>query len=458
MRPQKRVISMTSVQPPSINIGQHYSPLDKIKAAEAHVGIIGLGYVGLPLALTMREAGFPVTGFDVNAERVQKLNAGQSYVDDIPDTELQAGMQSGKLKATTDFSQLADMDVIIIAVPTPITRNRVPDISYIEKAAAAVAKHLKAGQLIVLESTTYPGTTEEVLLPALKESGLTEGEDFYLAYSPERVDPGNEKYHTRNTPKIVGGLTPNCQKMAVALYQKAITTVVPVSTVRVAEMVKVFENTFRAVNIGLVNELALVCDKLQMNVWEVIEAAATKPFGMMKFTPGPGIGGHCIPVDPFYLTWKVKELGFQTRFIELAGEINATMPHFVREKVLRALGESFKSINGSTILIIGVAYKPNVTDWRESPAQHVIDILSQDGALIQYHDPYVTTIEDRGGRVYFNSPLSDALLTEADCVLVLTNHSNIDFNRIARHAKMVVDTRNIIGQIDPQYHDKIRLL
>lgn len=449
---------MTRVQPPSVAISPKSTVLEKLEAAETQVGIIGLGYVGLPLALTMREAGFPVIGFDVNAERVQKLNAGHSYVDDISDNELQAGIQSGKLKATTDFSLLAEMDVVIIAVPTPITRNRVPDISYIEKAAAAVAKHLKPGQLVVLESTTYPGTTEEVLLPVLKESGLTEGEDFFLAYSPERVDPGNEKFHTRNTPKIVGGLTPNCQKMAVALYQKAITTVVPVSSVRVAEMVKVFENTFRAVNIGLVNELALVCDKLQMNVWEVIDAAATKPFGMMKFTPGPGIGGHCIPVDPFYLTWKVKELGFQTRFIELAGEINTTMPHFVREKVLRALGESFKSINGSTILIIGVAYKPNVTDWRESPAQHVIDILSQDGALIQYHDPYVDTIEDRGGRVYYNSPLSDALLSEVDCVLILTNHSNIDFNQIAQHAKVVVDTRNVVREIDPKYHDKIRLL
>jgi UDP-N-acetyl-D-glucosamine dehydrogenase len=432
--------------------------LELIHTQTARIGIVGLGYVGLPLALTMVEAGFQTTGFDVNEDRVRKINAGRSYVDDIADDQLQAGIETGRLQSTTDFSVISDMDVVIIAVPTPITRNRVPDISYIEKAAGEIAKYLRSGQLIVLESTTYPGTTEEVLLPIFKESGLSEGEEFFLAYSPERVDPGNAVYHTRNTPKIVGGLTPACNELAVALYEKAITTVVPVSSVRVAEMVKVFENTFRAVNIGLVNELALVCDKLQLNVWEVIDAAATKPFGMMKFTPGPGIGGHCIPVDPFYLTWKVKELGFQTRFIELAGEINTTMPHFVREKVLRALGESFKSINGSTILAIGVAYKPDVSDWRESPAQYVIDILAQDGALVHYHDPYVDTIEDRGGRAYFNCQLTDGLIAEADCVLVLTNHHNIDFNRIARHAKVIVDTRNIAEKIAPEYRHKIRLL
>jgi UDP-N-acetyl-D-glucosamine dehydrogenase len=432
--------------------------LDLICQRQAKIGVVGMGYVGLPLSLTFLEVGFHVTGFDVSQERVDRLNSGFSYVDDVSDEVLGNVLNTGRLQATTDFAKLAEMDVIIIAVPTPITRNRTPDISYIEKATQEIANYLRAGQLVILESTTYPGTTEEVLLPILKRTELVEGIDFFLAYSPERVDPGNAVYGPRNTPKIVGGHTTACLEVATALYSKAIETVIPVSSARVAEMVKVFENTFRAVNIGLVNELALVCDKLQLNVWEVIDAAATKPFGMMKFTPGPGIGGHCIPVDPFYLTWKVKELGFQTRFIELAGEINMMMPHFVREKVLRALGESFKSINGSTILVIGVAYKPDVSDWRESPAEYVIDILAQDGALVHYHDPYVESFQDRMGRVYYNLFLTDALIAEADCVLILTHHHDIDFNRIVKLAKVVVDTRNVLNSIQPEYHSKVRLL
>lgn len=430
----------------------------RLETGTAQVGIIGMGYVGLPLALTMASGGFEVTGFEVNADRVNRINQGDSYIDDIPNTALQNALESGKLTATADFERLAAMDAIIITVPTPITKNRVPDTTYIETAGQQVARFLRPGQLVILESTTYPGTTEEILLPLLSNTGLVVGESFFLAYSPERVDPGNTKYQTANTPKIVGGLTPACLEMAKTLYGKAIQTIVPVSSVRVAEMVKVFENTFRAVNIGLVNELALVCDKLQLNVWEVIEAAATKPFGMMKFTPGPGIGGHCIPVDPFYLTWKLKELGFQTRFIELAGEINSAMPNFVREKVLRALGESFKSINGSNILIIGVAYKPDVTDWRESPAIDVMDILVRDGANVDYHDPHVPAVQDSQGRIYDHTPLSTELIANADAVLILTHHSAIDFNTIAQHAKIIVDTRNVAHRIDAEYHDKIRRL
>jgi len=431
---------------------------NRLETGTAQVGIIGMGYVGLPLALTMTGGGFEVTGFEVNVDRVHRINQGDSYIDDIPNDTLQVALQSGKLTATVDFERLVAMDAIIITVPTPITKNRVPDTTYIETAGQQVASFLRAGQLVILESTTYPGTTDEILLPLLSNTGLTVGENFFLAYSPERVDPGNAKFQTANTPKIIGGYTPTCLEMAKALYGKAIETIVPVSSVRVAEMVKVFENTFRAVNIGLVNELALVCDKLQLNVWEVIEAAATKPFGMMKFTPGPGIGGHCIPVDPFYLTWKLKELGFQTRFIELAGEINSSMPSFVREKVLRALGESFKSINGSNILIIGVAYKPDVSDWRESPAIDVIDLLVRDGANVQYHDPHVPAVQDSQGKIYDNTALSDKLIAEADAVLILTHHTNLDFNTIAQHAKIIVDTRNVASRIHAQYHDKIRLL
>jgi UDP-N-acetyl-D-glucosamine dehydrogenase len=430
---------------------------DRFNQRHASIGIIGLGYVGLPLSVTMANVGFTITGFDVNNARVNQINAGDNYIDDVDGDQFKALVSDAKIQATTDFSQLAQMDAIIICVPTPLTKNRTPDISYVESATARIAETLRPGQLIVLESTTFPGTTDEVMLPMLQASGLTVGEDFFLAYSPERVDPGNPIYQTQNTTKVVGGITPACSQVAKVLYEQSIIKVVPLSSPRAAEMVKVFENTFRAVNIGLVNELALVCDKLNLNVWEIVDACATKPFGFMKFLPGPGIGGHCIPVDPFYLTWKVKEHGIATRFIELAGEMNDAMPHFVREKVLRALGEQFKAINGSKVLVLGVAYKPDVPDWRESPAQHVLDILSQDGAILSIHDPYVPMMKDHADRTFTSEPLTAELVAQADCVVILTQHSAVDYSWVVEHAKIVVDTRNATKDVTAN-RDKIRLL
>jgi UDP-N-acetyl-D-glucosamine dehydrogenase len=431
--------------------------LNRIQRQEATIGILGLGYVGLPLAAAKAQIGFHVVGFDVNEARVAQINRGENYIDDIDSALFSTLVTGKKLRATTNFDELADVDAIIICVPTPLTKNRTPDISFVESAAEEIAKRLRPGQLIVLESTTFPGTTEEVILPHLERSGLRIGHDFFLAYSPERVDPGNPVFQTHNTTKIVGGITPACLEVTEALYRQSIVQMVPVSSPRAAELVKVFENTFRAVNIGLVNELALVCDKLNLNVWEIIDAAATKPFGFMKFLPGPGIGGHCIPVDPFYLTWKVRELGISTRFIELAGEINDAMPHFVREKVLRALGESHKALNGAKVLILGVAYKPDIGDWRESPALLVMDILAQDGCDLLYHDPYVPLVRDHGGRSYQNQPLTDALIQNADCVLILTHHGCFNYQHIVDTARVVVDSRNATKNV-AHNREKIRLL
>jgi UDP-N-acetyl-D-glucosamine dehydrogenase len=447
---------------PTTTLPHQVTPLQqalqqKIAAKTARIAIVGLGYVGLPLAQAFGQAGFRVTGYDTQTHKVATLNHGQSTVQDVPDAVMADLVASQHFVATTNASLLATADVLILCVPTPLTRNRTPDMGYIESAVASVTEHLTPGQLIVLESTTYPGSTDELVLPKLQTSGLIVGESFFLAYSPERVDPGNPTFGVHNTPKIVGGTTPACLDLASALYQHVVQTVVPVSSTRAAELVKVFENTFRAVNIGLVNELALVCDKLNLNVWEVVDAAATKPFGMMRFTPGPGIGGHCIPVDPFYLTWKVRELGFQTRFIELAGEMNNLMPHFVREKLMRALGESFRSLNGSSVLVLGVAYKPDVADWRESPAQFVLDILAQDGVLLTIHDPYIDTFEDHSGRIYHNAPLTEQAVKDADAVLILTHHHAIDYDWLVDHAQVVVDTRNATAGV-ANGREKIRLL
>ncbi len=415
---------------------------EKIVARTAHVGVVGMGYVGLPLAVAKARAGFSVRGFDRNPIRVDQVNHGLNYIRDVSDSELADVVDSGKLTASIDFASLSDCDVIVICVPTPLTPNKDPDVSYIRNVGAAIAEHLRPGQLICLESTTYPGTTEEVLLPLLERSGLRVADDFFLAFSPERVDPGNKRYTTKNTNKVVGGMTPACLDVAATFYDQTIDDVLRVSSPRAAEMTKVFENTFRAVNIALVNEMAMLCDKLDIDIWEIVEAASTKPFGIMRFEPGPGVGGHCIPLDPFYLAWRAREFDFPTRFIELAGEINLSMPYFVRQKVTRCLNAGRKALKNATLLALGVAYKRDIADWRESPALKVIDILERDGAQVAYHDPFVSRFEDAAGRRHHSVPLTDELLASADCVVILTDHSQIDWARVVRHARCIVDTRN----------------
>lgn len=431
--------------------------LRKIETNTARVAIIGLGYVGIPLATCVAKIGFEVLGVDVSAERVAQINRGKSYIADVSDAELAPLVQTGRLKAHVGYDVLQDADIIIICVPTPLTKNRDPDISYIRAATEEIAKRLRPGQLVTLESTTYPGTTQDVLLPILNTSGLQVGEDFFLAFSPERVDPGNARYTTHNTNKVVGGYTEACRTVAGAFYRKSILEIITVSSPGCAEMVKVFENTFRAVNIALVNELALLCDKMNLNVWEVIEAASTKPFGMMTFWPGPGVGGHCIPIDPFYLTWKAREYNFHTRFIELAGEINSYMPQFVREKIIRALGQQGKPLYGARILLLGVAYKKDLGDWRHSPGLDLFHLLQQDQAALSYCDPYVPEIEDRSGQRISAQPLSADTLAAADCVVLVTNHSQFDPHFIVAHSPMVVDTRNGLAAV-PDQREKIILL
>lgn len=420
--------------------------LDKINSKLAKIGVVGIGYVGLPLAVEKGKVGYSVIGFDRSQPRVDQINSGKNYIKDVKDEELAELVKSGTLSATTDFGRLADMDVIIVCVPTPLTPNLDPDISYIINVTNLIAKTLKKGQFISLESTTYPGTTQEVMLPILAKTGLKVGEDYFLAFSPERVDPGNARYTTKNTNKLVGGVTPDCLEVASTLYKQTILNVVSVSSPAVAEMAKVFENTFRAINIALVNEMALLCDKMDLNVWEVVEAAGTKPFGIMTFYPGPGVGGHCIPIDPFYLTWKAREYDFHTRFIELAGEINTQMHFFVREKVVRALSEVGKGLKNSNILILGVAYKKDIEDFRESPALKVISLLSKDNCNISYYDPFVPSFSEHHGNVQLDMTgireLTDKAISEADCVLILTDHSNIDYSWVVEKAKIVVDTRN----------------
>ena len=404
-------------------------------------GIVGLGYVGLPLAVELADAGFRVLGFDVQRRVVDAVNAGRSHVKDVSDAQLQAVVKAGRLSATTDMLRLAEPDAISICVPTPLSKFKDPDVSFIVAATESVKRTLRRGQAIILESTTYPGTTREILLPALESTGLTVGEDFFLAFSPERVDPGNTKYGTRNTPKVVGGITDDCRRVAVALYQPAIDTLVPVSTTDAAELVKLLENTFRSVNIGLVNEMAIVCDKLGVDVWEVIEAAATKPFGFMKFLPGPGLGGHCIPVDPHYLAWKMRGLNYKTRFIDLAGELNTEMPLFWVRKLAEALNGQGKAVRGAGVLVLGVAYKRDIDDIRESPALDIIRLLEGQGARVTYFDPHVPAFSE-DGHEFRSVPLSPETVAAADCILIVTDHSAVDYRMIKRHARLVVDTRN----------------
>jgi UDP-N-acetyl-D-glucosamine dehydrogenase len=411
----------------------------KITERSAHISVIGLGYVGLPLAIEFAHAGYRVSGIDTDPERVAGINAGHSHVQDISDTELQQVVVKGQLQATSDFTMLSAVDTVSICVPTPLGKTKDPDISYIVAATKAIREHLHAGQLIVLESTTYPGTTDEVILPQMQATGLRLGKDFFLAFSPERIDPGNKTFHLRNTPKIIGGVTAKCTRVAKHLYQQIIETVVPMSSSRAAEMVKLLENTFRAVNIGLVNEVALMCARLGIDVWEVIEAAATKPFGFMPFYPGPGLGGHCIPLDPHYLAWKLKTLDYRARFVELADDINTNMPHYVVGRVSEVLNEVRKSLKGSKVLVLGIAYKPDTNDLRESPALEVIRLLRAKGSEVFFHDPFITEV-DIPGLHYID--LNEGMLNWADCVVITTNHSVYDYHWIVAQARLVVDTRN----------------
>jgi UDP-N-acetyl-D-glucosamine dehydrogenase len=417
--------------------------LQKAEDRSAVFGIVGLGYVGLPLSMEFVRAGYKVIGFDVKQSTVDTLSRGQSHIKDVPGDVVARAVKQGRFVATTDLSRLNEPDAISICVPTPLSKTKDPDVSFVLAATEAVKRTLRRGQLVVLESTTYPGTTRELLLPAFEGTGLLVGEDFFLAFSPERVDPGNAKWNTRNTPKVVGGITPTCLQVTVALYQPAIETVVPVSSTEAAELVKILENTFRSVNIGLANEMAIVCDKLGVDVWEVIDAAATKPFGFMKFTPGPGLGGHCIPIDPHYLAWKMRALNYKTRFIEIAGEVNSEMPEFWVGKVMERLNDLGRALRGSQILVLGVAYKKDIEDVRESPALDIIRLLERQGAVVSYHDPHVPRIED-DGLVLTSVPLSAASIAAADCVIVVTDHSSVDYGLVARHTRALVDTRRAI--------------
>jgi UDP-N-acetyl-D-glucosamine dehydrogenase len=418
--------------------------LAKAESRTALMGVVGLGYVGLPLAVELAEAGYHVIGFDVSARVVDGVSAGRSHVQDIPTERLAKLVRGGKLTATTDLARLKEPDAIAICVPTPLSKTRDPDVSFVAGATESVAKTIRAGQVVILQSTTYPGTTRELLLPALERGGLKVGADFFLAFSPERVDPGNPKYDTHNTPKVVGGVTPACTRVTMALYQPAIETLIAVSSPEAAELVKLLENTFRSVNIGLVNEMAIVCDKLGVDVWEVIEAASTKPFGFMKFTPGPGVGGHCIPLDPHYLAWKMRSLNYRTRFIELAGEINAEMPEYWVEKVVGALNQRERAVRGSEVLVVGVAYKRDIDDLRESPALDIIRLLERMGARIRYHDPFIPELHEED--VTLSSvPLDAATVRGADCVVIVTDHSALDYEMVAREAQALVDTRHVIA-------------
>jgi UDP-N-acetyl-D-glucosamine dehydrogenase len=413
----------------------------KAERRQIHFGIVGLGYVGLPLAVELAQAGYRVLGFDVNPDVVDGLNAGRSHVKDVSDEQLRK--QCERFTATTDMSRLAEPDAISICVPTPLSKFKDPDVSFIVAATDSVKKRLRRGQAIILESTTYPGTTREIMLPALESTGLTVGQDFFLAFSPERVDPGNSRYGTRNTPKVVGGITADCRRVAVALYEPAIDSLVPVSTTEAAELVKLLENTFRSVNIGLVNEMAIVCDKLGVDVWEVIDAAATKPFGFMKFLPGPGLGGHCIPIDPHYLAWKMRGLNYKTRFIDLAGELNTEMPMFWVRKLSEALNGQGKAVRGASVLVLGVAYKRDIDDIRESPALDIIRLLEGQGAQVTYHDPHVPRFRE-DGQEFKSVQLTREMVAAADCVMIVTDHSVVDYRMIKQTAKLIVDTRNAI--------------
>lgn len=418
----------------------------KIRNRTARVGVIGLGYVGLPLAVEFAKKGFAVTGFEVDRSKSDEINAGRSYILDVKTEEVRACVETGRLRATTDMSSLSDMDVIDICVPTPLRKTKDPDLSYVVQAVDAVRENLKRGQLVILESTTYPGTTDEVVQPALEENGLRAGTDFSLAFSPERVDPGNLDFETRTIPKVVGGFDSQSTELASDLYSSIVDTVVPVSSTRVAEMVKLLENTFRAVNIGLVNEIALMAHRMDIDVWEVIDAAGTKPFGFMPFYPGPGLGGHCIPIDPFYLSWKARQSGFECRFIELAGQVNASMPSYVVERIGEALNTAKKSVNGSRIHVFGVAYKRDVSDMRESPALDVLELLSRRGATLSYTDPFVPSLQH--GSIDLISVPEGQSGEGIDCAVICTNHGVFDYASIVKQFPIVVDTRNALKGIE----------
>lgn len=414
---------------------------EKIHSHQATVGVIGLGYVGLPLAVEIAKSGFKTVGFDVSEEKVAQISAGRSYIQDIPENLLAPHVRSGKLTATSNFSLLATCDFISICVPTPLGKGKNPDMSYIISAITEVKKYLRRGHTIILESTTYPGTTEEVVLPLLEESGLKVGEDFHLAFSPERIDPGNKKFNLCNTPKVIGGVTRNCTEIAQIFYQSFIEQVIPMSSPKAAEMVKILENTFRAINIGLANEVAIMCNHLGIDVWEVMDAAASKPFGFMPFYPGPGLGGHCIPVDPHYLVWKLKLMNYDARFIQLADQINSSMPDLVVERITQALNLHKKAVNGSKVLVLGVAYKAGVNDCRESPALDVIKFLKKRGADIFYHDPYVPKLAIDGLDLE-SVPLLLNDLKSYDCITIITHHQQFDIKSILEKCQIFVDTRN----------------
>jgi len=418
--------------------------LKKIESKTAHVGIVGLGYVGLPLAVEFAGAGFTVTGIDIDKKKVAALNRGESYIQDIPTAVLAPLVKAGKLKGATDFGSVATLDTINICVPTPLRKTKDPDMSYIVNACQEIAKHFHPGMLVILESTTYPGTTNELMLPMFERSDLKVGEQFFMCFSPERVDPGNANFQTRNIPKVVGGITPACTRIGAAFYRQALETVVPVSSTRVAEMVKLLENTFRMINIGLVNEMAMLCDRMGINVWEVIDAAATKPFGFMPFYPGPGLGGHCIPIDPFYLSWKTKQAGIEARFIELAGYVNGNMPHFVVDKIQNALNDHGKPLKGSHVHVLGVAYKREIDDVRESPALDIIHLLGKHGAKVTYSDPFVPHLHADGAVPEMAAIDVEQGTREADCVVIVTDHKNFNYARIVECAKLIVDTRNAL--------------
>ena len=435
--------------------------IERLEKRTARVGVIGLGYVGLPLAAAFADAGFEVVGFEVDAGKIAALNKGESYILDVTGEEVKRLVDAGRLRATGDFAELAGCDAVSVCVPTPLRKTRDPDLTYIVEATARIRHHLRAGQVVVLESTTYPGTTVEVVAPELEKSGLVVGKDIHLAFSPERIDPGNATFHVRNTPKIIGGVTPACTAAARTLYEAIVERVIAVSSPTAAEMVKLLENTFRAVNIGLVNEVAIIADKLKLDVWEIIEAAASKPFGYMPFYPGPGLGGHCIPIDPHYLSWKLRTLNYRTRFIELADDINSHMPDYVVEKVGFALNEDSKPIRGAKLLVLGVAYKRDITDWRESPAAPVIEGLMRRGGEVSYHDDFVPEFRIGGhgdeGAVLRSVPLEYESLGAYDCVVIVTDHTYLDAERILAHAGRIVDTRNLTGRIGREHPKVVKL-
>jgi UDP-N-acetyl-D-glucosamine dehydrogenase len=429
--------------------------INQLEERSARIAVLGLGYVGLPLAVVFAETGFSVTGIDTAEDKVDSIMRGESHIQDVSSEQVARLVSSGKLNATTEFSVLQDIEAVSICVPTPLRKTGDPDLSFIMDATEDLARYIHPGMIVVLESTTYPGTTREILLPKFEEaSGLIAGEDFYLAFSPERVDPGRKDWTTLNTPKIIGGITPSCSEVAATWYSQALQTVIQVSSSEVAEMVKLLENTFRMINIGLVNEMAMMCDRLGVDVWEVIDAAATKPFGFMKFTPGPGLGGHCIPIDPLYLSWKLRTLNYTARFIELASEINTSMPIYVVAKIQDALNEQRKPLKGSRVLVLGAAYKPDIADLRESPALDVIGLLENKGAQVSYHDPYITRLQHDDWEKTSVPDLTETL-RDVDCVVIITNHSDYDYAAILREAELIVDTRNAIGDIgrgNPKVH------